>query len=379
MPPSLWGAMPGREIITEIDKAAELEAIWRPVTMVPSGAWNALYSLFVPLAVLLLGVQLNREDRFRLLIVLVALGLLSGLWGLMQVIGDPQGPLYLYNVTNNGSAVGLFANRNHQANLLAILFPMLAVYACAGVRTEEQAKIKGYIALAAGVVLVPLLLVTGSRAGLVVGILGLLCVAVLYRRPSAVTPKKRKGNKLDLRWMLGGFAVLCLGALTVIMSRAEALQRLSAPDQTEDLRFQMWGPIADMAWKYFPIGSGIGSFVEVYQIDEPYELLSPEYVNHAHNDWLELYMTAGLPGLLLLAVVIFAFSRVAFSAFRTPMTETRDIPFIRLGAVTVMILAICSIGDYPLRTPILACVFIVSALWMAGYNDVGPKDVERQL
>jgi hypothetical protein len=35
---------------------AELGEVWRPIAMVPPAAWNAFYSLFVPLAVLLLGV-----------------------------------------------------------------------------------------------------------------------------------------------------------------------------------------------------------------------------------------------------------------------------------------------------------------------------------
>jgi O-antigen ligase len=335
LPPPVWSALPGRGIITEIDKVTGLGAVWRPISLVPSTTWNAFYSLLVPLAVLLLGVQLNRDERFRLLPVVLGLGLFSGLWGLLQAIGDPQGPLYLYNVTNNGAAVGLFSNRNHQAILLAMLFPMLAVYACAGVRTEDQLKVRGYIALAAGAVLIPLILVTGSRAGLIIGIAGLASTIILYRKPAAVFPKKRKGNKLDLRWMLGGFAVLCLGALTVMMSRAEALQRLSAPDQTEDLRFRMWPSIIQIAWKYFPVGSGVGSFVETYQIDEPYSLLSPTYVNHAHNDWLELYMTAGLPGLTLLAIGLVSVAIATVAAFQASAGEARDMPYLRLGIVVL--------------------------------------------
>lgn len=374
LPPGIWGSLPGREIITEIDKTAALGEVWRPLAMVPSGGWNAFYSLFVPLAVLLLGVQLSREERFQLLPVMMGLGLFSGFVGLLQVISDPQGPLYFYSVTNNGSAVGLFANRNHQAILLATLFPMLAVYACAGVRSEEQAKVRGYVALAGGAVLVPLLLVTGSRAGLIVGLLGLLSAPLLYRKPANTAPKKRKGNKLDLRWLLAGFAVVCLGGLTVIMSRAEAFKRIAAPDQTEDLRFKSWPYVIDMAEKYFPFGSGAGSFIEAFQIDEPYELLKPTYFNHAHNDWLEVYMLLGLPGLILLAIAVCAFARAAIAAFRAERAEGRDVPFARLGAVLLFILALGSIGDYPMRTPILACVFVLAALWLAAPRGDGTKN-----
>lgn len=364
LPPLFWNALPGRAIVTEIDTTAGLGQVWRPLSMVPSATLNAFYSLFIPLVVLLLGVQLKRERQFQLLPVVLGLGLLSGFWGLLQAIGDPVGPLYLYRITNSGSAVGLFANRNHQAILLATLFPMLAVFASAGIRTKEQGEVRGWVAIAAGVVLVPLVLVTGSRAGLIVGVMGLLAAATLYRRPRVDVSKKRKVTKVNWRYPIGAFVVLCLGALTVVMSRAEALQRLASPDQVEDQRFLVWGPIASMAWKFFPFGSGIGSFAEVYQIDEPDALLNLNYLNHAHNDWLELYLTAGLPGLLLLLVALAAFARAAVTVFFRQNEITRNVLFGRLAVTVLAIFALGSVGDYPLRTPSLACIFVVTLLWL---------------
>ncbi len=363
LPPEIWTALPGRQIVAEIDKAAEFGRVWRPISMVPSTSWNALYSLFVPFAVLILGAQLSREERFKLLFWLLGLGVLSGFWGILQVVGESDSRLYLYETTNRGSAVGLFSNRNHQAMILACLFPMLAVYASTTARSEEQAGLKLWLALGIGAVLVPLLLVTGSRAGLILGVIGLLSVFVLHRRPEALNAKKRSIRKFDPRYLLAAFAVLCLGALTLIASRAEALQRLFAAGQGEEDRLLVWAPIAQSAWKYFPFGSGIGSFVEVYQIDEPYALLSTEYYNHAHNDWLEVFLTAGLPGLLLLIVGLVYGVRQTLNAFRAPLG--RASAYAKLGSTIILILALGSIGDYPLRTPTVACFFVVAALWLA--------------
>ena len=39
---------------------------------------------------------------------------------------------------------------------------------------------------------------------------------------------------------------------------------------------------------YAPWGSGLGTFEQVFKLHEPDALLSPSYLNHAHNDWLEL-------------------------------------------------------------------------------------------
>jgi O-antigen ligase len=336
---------------------------------VPSSTWNAFYSLFVPLAVLLLGAQLSLGDRIKLLPWLLALGLFSGLWGIVQVVGAHDGPFYLYDVTNYGSAVGLFSNRNHQAMLLACLFPMLAVYASTSIRSEEQASLRRWIAIGAGTVLVPLLLVTGSRAGLILGVVGLLSVVVLYRKPASLTPTKRKNRKIDLRYAVTGFGVLCLGALTIIMSRAEAFQRLFAAGQGEDERLKIWVPIAQMAWKYFPFGSGIGSFVEVYQINEPRDLLSHQYYNHAHNDWLEVYLTVGLLGVLILSIALLGWFRTSWKALMVRADNGRGVLFSRLGSVIVLMMALGSIGDYPLRVPSLACLFVVASLWLA--DEVG--------
>ena len=366
LPPSVWGSLPGRELIVEIDRVAGLDKVWRPISMVPSATWNALYSLFVPLAVLLLGVQLSREERFQLLPVFIALGLLSGFIGLLQVVGDPDGPLYFYNITNNGSAVGLFSNRNHQAIFLACLFPMLSVFAFAGLKTVEQWRFRLWASIAAGAVLVPLLLVAGSRAGLLIGLFGLAAVPLLYRKPVFERPAKRKGRRINLTYIFAAVGVVALGLLTILFARAQAFERLIALDQVEDLRLSVWGPIAQMSWKYFPIGSGVGSFVDIYQIDEPLGLLTPSYVNHAHNDWLEVFMTAGAIGLGLLAVALMAWARASYLAWRMASAGGRDASYARMASWVVLMMALGSVGDYPLRVPSITCFFIVAALWLFG-------------
>ena len=374
LPPSVWSTFPGRDIVTEVDRLAGLGEVWRPISLVPSAGWNSLFALLVPVTVLVLAAQIQREQRFQLLAVLIALGLLSGFWGLLQSIGPNEGPLYLYRITNNGSAVGLFSNRNHQAVFLASLFPMLAVFASSGIRTAEQAKLNGWLAVAAGAVLIPHLLVTGSRAGLIAGVLGLGFALALYRRPEVNQPKKRKAKpRVDPRLMLGALGAIMLGGLTFLMARAEAVNRLSIEDEADDLRFRIWGPIAEMAERYFPVGSGAGSFVEVYQVSEPDNLLKINYVNHAHNDWLEIYLTMGLPGLLLFGVAIAAFLAAAWRSARSSAKD-RQTSFGRLGAVVIFLLAAASIADYPLRVPSLACVFVIACVWVASTDIKSPKN-----
>ncbi len=205
LPPAIWQALPGRGLMAEIDNQVGLGQIWRPMTLDPVAGWNALHSLFVPLAVLLLGLTLTRDDIYRLLPVIIGIGLVTGLVGLIQAA---SGAGNLYRISNEGSAVGLFANRNHQAVFLASMFPMLAVYACAGVKSVDQSKFRLWLAIAAGLVLIPLLLATGSRAGLITGLIGCLSVPLIYRTPQTLISTKRKTTKRRYYYIVGIFSAL---------------------------------------------------------------------------------------------------------------------------------------------------------------------------
>lgn len=365
LPPYVWQTLPGRQELAQIDAMVGLGDIARPLTITPMNGWHAITSLFAPLAVLLIGIQLNRDDLYRLLSVVIALGALSGLIGLLQVIGSADGPLYFYRITNNGSAVGLFANRNHAAVLLASLFPMLAVFAAMGSGSGDVHNSRKLVAGAIAIILVPLILVTGSRSGLFASVIGLGAAALLYRSP-AHEKKLRlsgKGKKIGIAPVLGGLAVLCLVFLTLFFSRAEAINRIFSENSGEDNRSDVWAVGIDIFWKYFPWGSGSGSFVEAFQIVEPNRLLDPTYLNHAHNDLIETAITLGVPGLIVLAVALLGYCRKSYGWWLRGKDSSRNTAFGRLSSVVIAIIFLASLADYPLRTPSMMCLFALLLLW----------------
>jgi O-antigen ligase len=366
LPPSIWQALPGRGELIAVDSLTGLKDQWRPLTIAPANGWHAFASLFTPLAVLLLGVQLGREDLRRLLPLVIVLGAVSGLVGLLQVISDPQGPLYFYRITNNGSAVGLFSNRNHAATLLACLFPLLAVYASMATGTEDQIRARQLLSASVAIVLVPLILVTGSRSGLISSVLGLVAASLIYRRP-ADGRKVRRGDarkSIGAVPILGGIAVISLGFLTFFFSRAVAIERLF--DETANVsRIDYWALSVDMFWKYFPWGSGSGSFVEAFLIVEPANQLAAVYVNRAHNDWIETAVTFGLPGLLLLSCSVVMFAVQGYKIWAVADGSKRSVALARAASATILIVAIASLSDYPLRTPIMMSLFALWLLWFS--------------
>jgi O-antigen ligase len=120
-----------------------------------------------------------------------------------------------------------------------------------------------------------------------------------------------------------------------------------------------------MVRQYFPIGSGVGSFVDVFYAGEPRELLKPSYLNHAHNDWLEWLLETGLPGVLLALAAIAGWTLRSLRLVRMQRGNGGGVGLALAGAVIILLLGLASIVDYPVRVPAVACLLALAAVWMA--------------
>lgn len=361
LPPRLWHSLAGRDLVQQIDIAAGIIGAWRPLTLSPLGTENALFSLAVPAAVLFAGFGLDRRQRNALLPFVLSLILASALLGLLQILGPHGGPLYFYRVTHADSAVGFLANRNHHATLVAAAFPILAVLAS---DPEYRQRIYGrpLIALLVGIVLVPMILIIGSRMGLIVTALSLALSALLYlagvQGQGAII--SRKGGIISGLVLATTVAIV---VVTLVVGRAEALQRVVAWSAENDERIRVWTTVTHFTQGYWPWGTGFGSFVEMYKIYEPRAMLDPAYFNQAHNDWIEVLMTGGLAAAILLAVSVGAWCRRAWQLCGSSSVSVRDDQIARLGLVIVLLFAVGSITDYPLRVPSMSAVFVIAVLW----------------
>lgn len=382
--PAIWQSLPGRGIVMDVDAFAGLEAVWRPLSLDPEGTWNAFWSLFVPLAVLVLAVQLDEKEHRIVLAGLIVIGLASALLAIPQMMGDPRGGLYLYRVTNVGSAVGLFANRNHQAVLLACLVPMLAAWSIYASKREGRLYLgqppQKLLAYIAALVLVPLVLVTGSRAGLLTILIGFglacWCMGLFFggepvteTRPAHVGKKSSSQGAKGKRWLvgtlLGAIPVLGIGVAVVALGRGRALSRLGDVGYTDELRGQLAPVIIEHAQFYAPWGSGLGAFERVFKVHEAEQFLGPAYVNHVHNDYLEVVMTGGIPAVALLAIAIIAaliaIVKITFGRFK----HRKGVALARAGGSVLLLLAIASSVDYPLRVPSIQLLAILAAVWLS--------------
>lgn len=363
LPPSIWRALPGREVIVAVDAAAGLGDPWRPLSMAPELTRNALWSLAAPLAALVLAVRGGSAGERTMLSAVLLAGLVSGVLGVIQFGSGPSSPLYLYRISNFGSAVGLFANRNHAGVFLACLFPLLAAFVVAGLEERgRRARLIGALAMAAA--LVPMILTTGSRAGLITGVVGLVGAA-LIARPYLAAPSRRAG-RMPRRALYVGLAIAFLAfcAVFIGLNQGNSVDRLiGGPDAQTELRWPIWRVTLDSAWQMFPWGSGIGGFTPVFALHEPDAMLGPSYVNHAHNDFLEVLLDGGIAGILLLAAALVLLARDGWRVWRRPAGGARAV-LARAASVALVQLIVASLFDYPLRTPLLAVIGATLLVWL---------------
>lgn len=370
LPSGIAGALAGHDLVSQVDNTVGISSVRRPISMVPGATWNALWAMFVPLALLLLMVKLSNDSETYLLPVIFCIGAVTALLAMAQILGDPQSVLFFYEVTNRGIATGLFANRNHQAVFLAALLPLIFAYARLPHNPDASSRIKSVVkydprllfAVAGSAIIIPLILISGSRAGLMAMIIASLGVVLVLVKDGHGSKVFHTSSRVQALAVLGGIVILVF--LSLWLDRGLAVDRLMGVNAADDLRYTILPTMRDMVSAYAPWGSGFGSFDKVYRAAEPSALLIPQYMNQAHNDWLDVLLTGGLPAI---GLALFACAAWAMRAFRVFSQQDPDPmqPLRKAALVVLLILAVASASDYPLRTPALACFFVLAVFWAA--------------
>jgi O-antigen ligase len=351
LPPGVWHALPGRAAFA--DPLISPPDLWRPWSLVPGGTVNALFSLVVPLAVLVLATGVREEQKRWIPVAVLAVIALALLVGLLQFTG--AGIVNPFVNGTPGAVDGMIANRNHFALFLAIGLLIAPVW---GVGAGSASRLRAPIALGLVLLLVLTILASGSRAGMALGVVALVLGLVMSRR----------GLKSALRryprWTLPaiGIGIVALIAIFVLTSvaadRAVSIDRLVEQDAGADMRTRGLPTVLAIVRTYFPFGSGLGSFDPIFRMHEPFALLKPTYFNHAHNDLLEIVLTAGLPGLLLVVAAI------AWWAWRSVAAWRGEAVLPKLGSATLLLILLASIVDYPARTPLIMAMATIAAVWL---------------
>ena len=318
-----------------------------PLSLTPYKSLDLLLGMVPGLAIICAIVRLKAYRGSFMAAALLA-GTIAGiLLGTLQVTSaDPiNSPWYLYAETNPGWAVGFFANSNHMATLLVISLPFLAALVPAAKGANLQ-RYSAFIALTAGagVVILVGIALNGSLAayGLV---LPVFLASALIMLPSGSS----------LRTALMVLSVVVLVAAIVFLANSAIGSGTFSQEAANSVqsRQQILATTLSALKDYFPWGSGLGSFRDLYPLYEDPMGVTTTYVIHAHNDFAELALETGLAGTVVLALFLLWWAAAVRRVWSTAETGA----FARAASIASAAMLAHSLVDFPLRTAAVSAAF----------------------
>ena len=362
LPPALWRHFTGRGMIADGYALVGMPLPDLAMSLAPGGTVAALLAFLPPVAMFLAMIAASPRGRLDTVLLLIVLAVVSILIGVFQQLSGFNSTHYLYDITSRGGAVGFFANRNHLATLCLAVMPFVAALAVPIDGSNPRATLLGRKVLAAGALLFLTLgaLVVQSLAGWLLLAPTLLGCLLVYQR-------RRGGHRS--RGLAGVAGVVLLVAV---------LAALFAPLAPADLR-RTGGEIRPLerreimrltdraAMRYFPVGSGFGSFTQVYPRQEDPARTTNTFVNHAHNDYLELLLEGGVVGVALLIAFLTWGIRQGIEVWRRDGTGNA---LARAGSVAILVVLAHGFVDYPVRTAAIASVAAMACALMTVSGEI---------
>ena len=328
----------------------------------------------------------DNSSRIMLLAAVAICGAAQVFWGIAQLSVYPG--MIFWGVENpvDGSVpFGTFLNRNHASDFVCMSLACVVGLARwrftsdthrwhsgYGVGSHIRAIVSNPLTLAIWIGVIWLLLgvvITFSRGGWISAVVAAVLVALCWRR----TGKSHRGATAIiacLTMVLAFGAVQFLGFGDKINSRVDDLE---VNNLLTDSRFDHWAEAIPAAVHYLPFGSGLGTYGYAYLPFEP----EPEngWFKHAHNQYLEIFMEAGIPGILLILAGLFFLVRAGLNLCGNDRSVSKQA--MGIVALSVIVLqAFHAITDFGLMMPgnlLTFCVLLGAACAAAGEKRNGRK------
>jgi putative inorganic carbon (HCO3(-)) transporter len=313
--------------------------------------------------------QIVSQDRRRtkfFIASLVALGTFEAFYGLVQYLTGWQQIFAYVKKFDLEEATGTYINRNHYAGFLEMILPFslaLVFYEYAKLRGNrgKSMSFRKLIAksglqrlvlwLCVSVILCAALIFSRSRMGILAAASSVLVIFAL------ISISRFRGRTSSL--LAAMFIVLSIGlALWIgpgpIVSRFQSVEdeySLGGPS-----RVSIWRDALPLIQHHPWLGTGLGTFPIAYTSGQTTFLT--QFVNHAHNDYLELAADLGIPAAFVLFASFFLVLARAARAFLFGEGDFERV--VALGCVgSIVAILLHSFADFNLYIPANALLFSV--------------------
>lgn len=283
--------------------------------------WNAISTWLARAAFFYLAFATLKvaELRTSVLSLVLGFGTLLSIVGMIQWSTSKGNVLWLIPTAYQDEVFGTFLNRDHYAVFAELILPIALTRAL-------MSNSKWPYSLAAGVIYASVV-ESGSRAGTaLVSLEAMVIMAIALNRKAA-----------EYRW------VFSAAALMIICSLAAGWQYVWFRFHSTNLfafRREMALASIQMIHARPLSGFGLGTWPMVYPA---FAIFDPPgfYMNHAHNDWLELIVEGGLP--VVVAILSIGYGSLVLSRSS-------------LWAIGIPVSMLHALVDFPLQKPAIAAL-----------------------
>ena len=346
LPSWLWSGLASKTLVVDGYQVLDQALPVAPLSLTPEATLLSIFS-FLPVIAIVLFTRLtpNKGEIDAAVGTLWSVTVVVGLLGILQILmGETL--LRFYETVYLTRPVGPFSNINHFASLMVVALPFCILMASSqhhksDMITRRRTKTFGLMTVT---LLVAAIVLAGSSAGY---LLLLLCLSL-----SVMSFQKSTGSRrlAVLFWLIGLIFLLVdyfifSGEFLTLLNK---LSR-SAPTSRSEIFQTTWAAIQQGG----AFGYGPGSFSEVYKVFEQRDTISINFVNEAHNEYLQLWFEFGYLGLLWIIVLVFWMLRKAEVVFRRKGYSSH---IQKASLISLLMLALHSVADYPLRTIAIAAV-----------------------
>ena len=163
------------------------------------------------------------------------------------------------------------------------------------------------------------------------------------------------------RFVLPAVVLVLVATIAAYTSGGFRAELMGSDSSSFATRQDIWAHTFRLIGQTFPVGTGMGSFPSVYVLGEDPTNIGLTYINHAHNDYLEILLEGGLVGAILGAAFLAWWTvRAARLWWPQPGEDLQ-----RAATIATAALLLHSLVDYPLRTAAMASVFAMCLATMA--------------
>jgi O-antigen ligase len=356
--PEAW-----RHPVWKLASAAIGKDVGGAISVYPEAGVTAILWMATAAAVFFLAVQYGRDAR-RACLVLFATAVAGGAiaaYGLAVYLTGNKWVLWRPKYAYLDALTATFINRDTFAAYAGTVLTIAFGFVVGELGGLRPLRVTGWVRIVALLLLGGVLalvsaalILSGSRAGTAVAVLGIGSISLL-----AVARSRSWRGMLVALCAAGGLAAIGFAASSGRLLTA----RLLWFDRDLNARLALDRSVLEAIAARPLFGYGLGAFKEAYPPFRALALQQSGRWEYAHNSWLEALMTLGIPfGLVLWLIFLWMLARCLAGALR----RGQDAAYPAIGAAVGILAAAQSLVDFPVQIqgfaiPLLAILGVAVA------------------